>query len=218
MNNYMKSLLKHFAAVLTVVLMVSTGFAADGSLLKPPVGAKVAVVVFEDLECPSCAKAYPQVWQAANASHVPVVLHDFPLSKHPWSFQAALEARFLDTKSEKLGNDFRGYIYQNQPQITRENLPQYFQKFANDNKVPVPFAVDPQGKLDEKIRTDYNLGLKCALTGTPTIFVIGRGADPSFIEVKNPEELPSAIADMQKKTGGSGRKNHTPAQKKAFSK
>ena len=213
----MKPLLKHFAIVLTVFIAVSAGFAADGSLLKPPVGAKVAVVVFEDLECPSCAKAYPQVWQAANASHVPVVLHDFPLSKHPWSFQAAIDARFLDTKSEKLGNDFRGYIYKNQPQITRGNLLQYFQKFADDNKVPVPFAVDPQGKLEEKIRADYNLGLKCELTGTPTIFVVGRGAAPSFLEVKDPDELSTAIADMQKKAGGSGHGNRAPGQKKKAS-
>ena len=214
----MKPLLKHFAVVLTVFLSTSAGFAADGSQLKPPVGSKVAVVVFEDLECPSCAKAYPQIWQTANASHVPVVLHDFPLSKHPWSFQAAIYARFMDTKSQKLGNDFRGYIYQNQPQITPGNLNQYVQKFADDNKVPVPFSVDPQGKLKEKIQADYTLGLKCELTGTPTIFVIGQGAAPSFIEVKNADELPSAIADMQKKAGGSSRGNHTPGQKKASSK
>src|SRR5215467_7057992 len=165
----MKQLLKYFAFASAALLASVPSFGADGSLLKPPVGAKVAVVVFEDLECPSCAKAYPQVWQAANASRVPVVLHDFPLSKHPWSRQAAIDARFLDTKSEKLGNDFRGYIYQNQPQITRANLLQYFQKFAGENKVPVPFALDPQGKLEDKIQADYNLGLKCELTGTPTI-------------------------------------------------
>src|SRR5215831_20725327 len=110
----MKPLLKHFAVVLTVFLSASAGFAADGSQLKPPAGAKVAVVVFEDLECPSCAKAYPQIWQTARVHHIPVMLHDFPLSKHPWSFEAALDARFLDTRSQKLGNDFRGYIYLNQ--------------------------------------------------------------------------------------------------------
>lgn len=214
----MRHSLKYFAIVVTVFLAVSTCLAADGSLLKPPLGAKVAVVVFEDLECPSCAKAYPQIWQAANASHIPVVLHDFPLSKHPWSFQAAVDARFLDTKSEKLGNDFRGYIYQNQPQITRENLLQYFQKFADDNKVPLPFAVDPQGQLEAKIRADYNLGLKCELSGTPTIFVVGLGAAPSFVEVKSPDDLAATIAEMQKKTGDSGRSNHTPGQKKASSK
>jgi protein-disulfide isomerase len=211
----MKLLHTYFAVVLSLLLASGACFAADGSQLKPPVGAKVAVVVFEDLECPSCAKAYPQIWQTANASHVPVVLHDFPLSKHPWSFQAAIYARFMDTKSQKLGNDFRGYIYQNQPQITRGNLDQFVRKFADDNKVPVPFAVDPQGSLKEKIQADYDLGLKCALTGTPTIFVVGRGAAPSYIEVKNTDELATAIADMQKKAGHS---LHASGHKQASSK
>ena len=143
----MKFHLKFVFALLAVMACSTRGFSADASSLKPPPGAKVAIVMFEDLECPDCARAYPVVWEAANAHHIPVVLHDFPLSKHPWSFEAAIFARFFDTKSQKLGNDFRGYIYQNQPQITRENLQQYVQKFADQNKVPLPFAVDPEGKL-----------------------------------------------------------------------
>jgi protein-disulfide isomerase len=177
-------------------------FAADGSALKPPAGARVAVVVFEDLECPSCAHAYPIVWQAADAAHVPVVLHDFPLTKHPWAFDAAIYARFFDTKSQKLGNDFRGYIYQNQPQINPQNLRQYVEKFANDNHVPLPFAIDPQGKLKAAIQADQELGRKCNLSQTPTIFVVGGGsASPSFLEVSNLDNLSVMIQTMQKNAG-----------------
>src|SRR5262245_61853190 len=91
-----------------------TSFAADGSKLKPPPGARVAIVVFEDLECPTCAVVYPKVWDAAKAHNVAVVLHDYPLANHAWSFEAAVYARYFDTKSQQLGNDFRGYIYKNQ--------------------------------------------------------------------------------------------------------
>jgi len=178
------------------------GFSADASSLKPPPGAKVAIVMFEDLECPDCARAYPVVWDAANAHHIPVVLHDFPLSKHPWSFEAAIFARFFDTKSQKLGNDFRGYIYQNQPQITRENLQQYVQKFADQNKVPLPFAVDPEGKLKEKVQADYALGQRIGLEHTPTIFVVGSGGPSTpFVEVVDRNQLTQIIEDMQKKAG-----------------
>lgn len=178
------------------------GFSADGSSLKPPPGSKVAVVVFEDLECPDCARAYPLVLDVANAHHVPVVLHDFPLSKHPWSFDAAIYARFFDTKSQKLGNDFRGYVYKNQPQITRENLRQYTQKFADDNKVPLPFAVDPQGTLKAKIQTDYALGQKIGLEHTPTIFVVGNGGPSTpFVEVVDRSQLTQIVEDMQRKAG-----------------
>jgi len=198
----MKFYLKFVFAFLAVMALSTLGFSADASSLKPPPGAKVAIVMFEDLECPDCARAYPVVWEAANAHHIPVVLHDFPLSKHPWSFEAAIFARFFDTKSQKLGNDFRGYIYQNQPQITRENLQQYVQKFADQNKVPLPFAVDPEGKLKEKVQADYALGQRIGLEHTPTIFVVGSGGPSTpFVEVVDRNQLTQIIEDMQKKAG-----------------
>jgi protein-disulfide isomerase len=196
MKTFVKAALILFAApALTVV-----SFAADASSFKPPAGSKVAIVVFEDLECPDCARAYPVVWEAARAHKIPVVLHDFPLPKHPWSFDAAIWARYFDTKSEKVGNDFRGFIYKNQPQITRENLLQYVQKFGDDNKVPVPFTPDPEGKLKAKVQADYVLAQKIGLEHTPTIFVIGNGgASTPFVEVVDREQLGQIIEDMQKK-------------------
>ena len=191
------------AAVLIAVLALSVrSYSADASQLKPPPGAKVAIVVFEDLECPDCARAYPVVGEAARAHHIPVVLYDFPLPKHPWAFEAAIYARFFDTKSLKLGNDFRGYIYQNQPQITPMNLHYFTQKFADDNKVPLPFAIDPEGKLKIKVQADYALGQRIGLEHTPTIFVIGQGrASTPFVEVVDRDQLTQIIEDMQKKAG-----------------
>lgn len=198
----MKWQLRTITLLIAAMALSTQGFSADASSLKPPPGAKVAIVMFEDLECPDCARAYPVVWEQARAHHVPVVLHDFPLSKHPWSFDAAVYARFFDTKSEKLGDDFRGYIFQNQPQITRDNLLQYVQKFADENKVPLPFAVDPLGKLKEKIQADYALGQRLGLEHTPTIFVIGNGgASTPFVEVVDRDKLAQIIEDMQKKAG-----------------
>src|SRR5215467_4353261 len=132
----MKMFSRTFFAFALIAFTI-TSFAADGSKLKPPPGARVAIVVFEDLECGSCAAAYPQVWAAAKAQNVPVVLHDYPLAIHPWSFDAAVYARYFDTKSQQLGNDFRGYIYKNQPQIDKQNLRQWVDKFAGDNKAPL---------------------------------------------------------------------------------
>ena len=112
--NRVTKLLVFTAAWIAMAMSSAMSFGADGSSLKPPPGARVAIVVFEDLECPTCAVAYPQVWEACKRYNVPVVLHDFPLPMHPWSFDAAVFARYFDTKSQKLGDDFRGYIYKNQ--------------------------------------------------------------------------------------------------------
>jgi len=174
-------------------------FAADGSSLKPPAGAKLAIVMFEDLECPSCAFNYPTVEQAGANHNIPVVLRDYPLGpKHPWSFEAAVNARFFDTKSEKMGNDFRAYIFRNQPQINPTNLHQYIQKFADDNKVPLPFAVDPEGKLKAKVEADRDLGNRIGVNQTPTIFVVSHTESQ---QVEKIDQLNQIIEDMQKRAG-----------------
>src|SRR5690349_17984912 len=49
----------------------------DTSMFKPPAGARVAVVEFEDLECPACAHAYPIVHAAVAQYKIPLVRHDF---------------------------------------------------------------------------------------------------------------------------------------------
>ena len=212
MNRLTKSFL-HIAVWLAIAVFPVALFGADGSSLKPPPGARVAIVVFEDLECPRCALAYPQVWEAAKAHNVPVVLHDFPLSIHPWSFDAAVFARYFDTKSQKLGDDFRGYIFKNQPQIDKQNLRQYVDKFANDNKTPLPFVLDADGQLKAKVIADRELGTQIGLQHTPTIFVIGNGgAATPAVEIDDYEKLGQAVDDMLQKAPAAA-----PA-KKALSK
>ena len=69
--------------------------AADGSQLALPPGATVAIVVFEDLQCPDCARAHPGLLAASKASNVPLVIHDFPIPRHAWAFPAAVLARYF---------------------------------------------------------------------------------------------------------------------------
>lgn len=189
--------------LITLLALASSvaAFAADASALKPPHGAAVAIVMFEDLQCPDCSKAYPVVWEAANAHKVPVVLHDFPLPMHNWAFEAAVWARFFDQISPDMGNEFRKFIYANQIQITRENLLQWAQKFASENKTPVPSDKDPEGKLSDLVKADYLLGQRIGVEHTPTIWVVGNGgvSQPLVEEVKVREKLGQMIEDMLSK-------------------
>lgn len=181
------------------VAMSARSFAADASLLKPPPGAKAAVVVFEDLQCSDCSRAYTLIWEAASAHQVPVVLHDFPLPMHNWAFESAVWARYFDKTS--LGNEFRKFIYANQIQITRDNLPKWVQKFAAGNKVDVPLVSDPDGKLAALVRADYLLGQRIGVEHTPTIWVIGNGAisQPLVEEVKDRAKLELMIEEVLSK-------------------
>jgi len=196
MNRLAKNFL-HIAAGLALVLAAAASRAADGSSLKPPPGARVAIVVFEDLECPSCGTAYPLIWEAAKAHNVPVMLRDFPLEKHPWAFDAAVFARYFDTKSQKLGEDFRGYIYKNQQQIDKQNLRQWVDKFAGDNKAPLPFVFDPDGQLRAKVIADRDMGNQIGLQHTPTIFVIGNGGAATRLKYFKPADGRAKHRDAQ---------------------
>ncbi len=190
------------ATVLIGILVLSGhALAADASLLKPPRGAKVAIVMFEDLQCPDCSKAYSIVWEAANTHKTPVVLHDFPLPMHNWAFEAAVWARYFDKISLDLGNEFRKFIYANQIQITRDNLLRLVQKFAGENKTVIPPVQDPDGKLAELVRADYSLGQRIGVEHTPTIWVVSNGgvSQPLVEEVKVREKLGPMIEEMLSK-------------------
>jgi protein-disulfide isomerase len=158
------------------------------------------------------------VWETANAHNVPVVLHDFPLPFHKWSFDAAVWARYFDTKDTKtqnIGNEFRRFIFANQRQITKDNLQQWVQKFGNDNKVPIPFAKDPDGSLTEKVKADYALGQRLNVQGTPTIWVVGNTSSPQPLaeQVKDRTQLGQIIDQISAKAQPVSPGKSTPAKK-----
>jgi len=110
---------------------------------------------------------------------------------HSWSFQAAVNARFFDTKSQALGSEYRDYIFANQISIeTPPQLQQFTQKFADAHKVALPFAIDPMGKLTQEVKADYALGQKIGIEHTPTIWVVTNAAHTApFVEVVDRSKL-----------------------------
>jgi protein-disulfide isomerase len=193
---------KRFAALLTLVVagFATLSRAADGSSLKLPRGAEVAIVLFEDMQCPDCARAYPVVREAANAHGVPLVLYEFPLRHHDWAFEAAVYAKFFDAKSEKLGDQFRAYVFLNQVSITPDGLRTAAEKFAHDHETELPPSVDTDGNFKRKIEADYELGQHIGLQYTPTLFVIRKGAvSTDFVEVTDRSKLNRIIEYMLQK-------------------
>jgi protein-disulfide isomerase len=187
-------------SLVAVALMVTSALAPaqDPNLLRPPRGAPVALIVFEDLQCPKCRSDSPIEEQAARAHNIPLVRHDFPLPMHNWSFNAAVLARYFDSKSKQLGDEFRDYIFQHQPEITPDNLRTFAQRFASDRKIDLPFVVDPQGKLAAEVNADKELGRKVGIQHTPTIYVVSsRNPSRPFVEVTDSKQLFQTIEAMQ---------------------
>ena len=191
------------ADALLALVLLSAGLAGaqqdKAAILKPPKGAEVAIVIFEDLECPDCARAAPLVEEAARTYKIPVVRHDYPLPKHAWAYDAAVLARYFDTHSKALGNQFRDTVFQHQLEITPENLHGFAEKFGAEHKVEVPFVVDPQGKLAALVNADRDLGNVVGLDHTPTLYVVSnKRAGTPFVEVVDRGQLFQLIDSMKK--------------------
>jgi len=188
-----------FILLALAVLAVSLATAQDTSSLKPPKGAQLAIIVFEDLQCPQCGRSNPLLEQASKTYKIPLVRYDFPLPMHNWSYNAALIARYFDTQSQKLGDDFRDYVFAHQLEIFPYNLRSIAEKFAADHKVSLPFAIDPQGELAAKITADKNLGQRVGINHTPTIYLVSsKPQGPSIMEVKDNNQLFQMIDAMKR--------------------
>jgi protein-disulfide isomerase len=174
----------------------------DASVLKPPAGVRVAMIEFADMECPVCGSENPTMKAAAARYKIPWVRLDFPLPYHAWSFEAAVNAHWFDTKSKAVGDEYRDQVFANQTSIYNPNvLRQFTAKFAASHNIALPFAIDPQGKFAAMVKADQAAGKRVGIEHTPTVFIVtsnSKGAP--YIEVQHPDQdlyrvIDQAIAD-----------------------
>jgi protein-disulfide isomerase len=197
-----------FAVALGVAALFSAAHAQtptqvlDPSALRPPAGARVAIVEFDDLQCPACAAANPVLKAAAAQYKIPWIRHDFLIPYHNWSRSAAINARWFDLKSKALGDEYRDQVFASQNSIYNpDSLAQFTQKFAQGHGIALPFAIDPQGKLADEVNADIALGQRTGIKSTPTIFVVSANSKGApFTQVTNPAQqlyttIDRAIAD-----------------------
>ena len=175
---------------------------ADGSSFEVPKGAKAAVVIFEDLQCPDCAQAHPQLLEITHQSKVPLVVHDFPITRHAWAFPAAVFARYFGQQSAKLEAEFRSHVFAHQKDVTPDTLRPMAEQFAANHGVTLPSIIDPDGKLKERVQSEFDLGMKIGLQYVPLVFVVGRGTGPDhWTEVTDLTQLAAAIERMKAHKG-----------------
>jgi protein-disulfide isomerase len=176
----------------------------DTSSLKPPAGARVALVEFADLQCPACARANPYLMAVAAKYHIPWVRHDFLIPYHSWSRQAAVFARWFDSQKEGLGEQYRNQVFENQVYfLTYGMLRSFTDKFATDNGLALPVDADPKGEFAAAIAKDIDQAHALGLNKTPSIFVVSAGSKGlPFIQVEDAATLDQiveqALADTTK--------------------
>jgi protein-disulfide isomerase len=145
-----------------------------------PADAPVAIVEFGDFECPDCKMEAPVLRHdlpEAFGSKVRVYFKNFPLeSVHPWARAAAITGRCVFQQGQPAFWKFYDWIYENQDQITGDNLNAKVLAWAGDNAVDTlklgqcvdTKATEPE--VNRSIAEGHALGIQ----GTPTLFINGR--------------------------------------------
>ena len=168
----------------------------DTTSLKPPSGAKVAIIEYEDLECPFCAKAFPVVHAAARQYQIPIVECDYQIEYHHWSHDAAICAHYLKAKvSPALSVEYRREVFASQFRIaSRDDLHNFTRAFLNQHGLQMPFVMDPTGQFDKEVNATTAQGKRIGITETPSIFVVTKD---HWIQVKDPNQLNEAIDEAK---------------------
>jgi protein-disulfide isomerase len=164
----------------------------DTSILKPPPGQKIAVLEWEDLECPACAHAFPIVHTAIKQYGIPLVRRDFQIPGHQWSHEASLYARYLEDKvAPDVATDYRRQVFASQFRIaSKDDLNRFTQQFFAAHGKQIPFVLDPTGQLEKEVTADRDLGMRIGLNETPTIVV---ATNKGWIQVRDVMDLDAAI-------------------------
>jgi protein-disulfide isomerase len=161
----------------------------QGAASKGPADAKIVLVEFGDLECPSCRQLdYVLRGVLPKYPQVRLVFKDFPLeSIHPWALSAAITGRCALQQSSEAFWKYHDSVYDNQDLISPENAYNKLLEFAvqagaSEDKLKACIA-DP--KTQELVRQTEAEGHALDVTSTPTTFVDGRrlvGPDQSLLE------------------------------------
>jgi protein-disulfide isomerase len=134
--------------------------------------APVEIVIFDDFECPYCARTVPLLKQVLDvySGKVRLVFKNFPLAMHKNARNASLAALAAGRQGKFW--PLHDLLFENYKQLTPEKILQLakqtdldMEQFEQDRKDPV---------LQKIINDDLQEGQKVGVRGTPTIFINGR--------------------------------------------
>ena len=145
-----------------------------------PADAPVTIVEFGDFECPDCKMEAPVLRRdmpEAFGGKVRVFFKNFPLeSVHPWARAAAIAGRCVYRQGESAFWKFYDWDYENQDQITGDNLNQKVLEWAGANgvdTVKLGQCLDTKA-TEPEVNASIAEGQALGISGTPTLFINGR--------------------------------------------
>jgi len=138
--------------------------------------AAVTLVEYGDYQCPYCGEAYPIVkrLQELLGNHLRFVFRNFPIAElHPNAIGAAVTAEFAAAHGRFW--PVHDAIYENQERL---GLPLYEELMSGQGLSPDELrAALESGAYEERIRNDFQGGVRSGVNGTPSFFINGQRYD-----------------------------------------
>jgi protein-disulfide isomerase len=154
--------------------------------VKGPANAKVTIVVFDDYQCPYCARLeqFTQQLLERNPEQVKYIIKQYPIPGHSFAFKASMAA--LAAAEQGKFWEFHKKLFENYNALNDEKI----QSIAKDLSLDMTkFNNDLNSKANRKlILNDIEEGKKIGVSGTPSLFLNGKKVDN-----RNLSKLPQLI-------------------------
>lgn len=158
----------------------------SGRYFKGPADAKVTLVVFDDYQCPYCARLEKFVEQvlAQFPSEVKYVIKHYPLASHSFAQRGAMAALAAGRQGKFW--EFHSRLLENHNQVSEQKILEVagelgldLEAFKKDRELPESRAL---------IKADVENGKAVGVSGTPSVFLNGKR-----IANRNLSRLPELI-------------------------
>lgn len=143
----------------------------NNSAVKGAENAPVTITLFDDFECPYCARLVPTLEQvmAAYPRQVRLVYKHFPLSMHKFANSAAIAS--IAARNQGKFWPLHDELFANYNKLSEIKIRQLAESVGLDMKRFDQDIADPA--LQQEVAADTQLGTKAGVRGTPAVYING---------------------------------------------
>ena len=144
-----------------------------------PADAKMTIVEFADMCCPSCQMNEPKLKEFAttNPKTVKIVFREFPLSIHKYGKTAAAMGEYAAEKHKFWDFTFSVMDLQRQPESIDELLGIARSVGLDPDDIRKRLS-DPKDAVYDRVARDMNLAHTLKINSTPTFIILAPGQRP----------------------------------------
>jgi len=179
---------------LLILVLVMANAVVAASQQTPKAVPAITIELFSDFQCPFCARFAPairELQKGVEGVSTTIEFKQFPLSFHP-DAQLAAQAALAANEQGKFW-EMHDLLFANQTALRREDIMRYAEKLG--------LALDrfrrdlDSDRLKKTIESDKAEGIRLGVSGTPTIFINGRG----YSGAKSFDQLKQLVAYEEKR-------------------